>query len=271
MARRKNPQAQMSLGGHLKEFRNRFFWAALFIIAGSVGGWYLFDPVFNALQSPILQVAKDAHINATVNFGTIGGAFDLRLQIAAFIGVVIASPFWLYQLWAFVVPALQRRERLYTVAFLGSAIPLFLGGCAMAWYALPNFVHTLLSMTPSGSANLINANEYILFAVRILLVFGISFVLPVVLVLLNFMGLLTAKAILQGWRLAVVIAAFISALSTPVSDPTSMFLLMVPLLVLYFVALGIAWLHDRTVGRKQRKMLAEYGINDQPGGNDELG
>lgn len=260
MARRKNPEAQMHLGGHLKEFRNRFFWAALFIIAGSVGGWYLFDPVFNALQSPIIQVAKDSHINATVNFGTIGGAFDLRLQIAAFIGVVIASPFWLYQLWAFVVPALRRRERIYTVAFLGSAIPLFVGGCAMAWYALPNFVHTLLAMTPSGSANLINANEYILFAVRILLVFGISFVLPVVLVLLNFMGLLSAKAILQGWRLAVVIAAFIGALSTPVSDPTSMFLLMVPLLVLYCLALGIAWLHDRIANRRSQKMLSEYDI-----------
>ena len=251
----------MSLGGHLKEFRNRFFWAALFIIAGSVVGWYLFEPVFNALQQPILDVAKDSHINASVNFGTIGGAFDLRLQISAALGVVIASPFWLYQLWAFIVPALQRREKLYTVAFLAVAIPLFLGGCAMAWYALPNFVHTLLSMTPSGSANLINANEYILFAVRILLVFGIAFVLPVVLVLLNFMGLLPAKTILQGWRLAVVIAAFIGALSTPVADPTSMFLLMIPLLVLYFVALGIAALRDRFAGRRQAKMLAEYGID----------
>ena len=262
MARRKNPEAQMSLGGHLKEFRNRFFWAALFIIAGSVAGWYLFEPAFNALQQPILNVAKDSHINATVNFGTIGGAFDLRLQIAAALGVVIASPFWLYQLWAFIVPALQRREKLYTFAFLAVAIPLFLGGCAMAWFALPNFVHTLLSMTPAGSANLINANEYILFAVRILLVFGIAFVLPVVLVLLNFMGLLPAKSILQGWRLAVVIAAFIGALSTPVADPTSMFLLMIPLLVLYFVALGIAPIRDRIASRRQAKMLADYGISD---------
>jgi sec-independent protein translocase protein TatC len=264
MARRKNPEAQMSLGGHLKEFRNRFFWAALFIIAGSIGGWFLFDPVFNALQQPILSVAKDSHINATVNFGTIGGAFDLRLQISAFIGVVIASPFWLYQLWAFIVPALRRRERIYTFAFLGIALPLFLGGCAMAWYALPNFVHSLLSMTPAGSANLINANEYILFALRILLVFGIAFVLPVVLVLLNFMGVLSAKAILGQWRIAVVIAAFIGALSTPVADPTSMFLLMIPLLVLYFVALGIAALRDRFTAKRNAKMLSEYGLTDAP-------
>lgn len=262
MARRKNPEAQMRLGGHIKEFRNRFFAAAIFIIAGSVAGWFLFDPVFNALQQPIIQVAKQSGINATVNFGTIGGAFDLRLQISAFIGVLVASPFWLYQLWAFIVPALRRREKLYTISFLVASIPLFLGGCALAWYSLPNFVHALLSMTPKGSANLINANEYILFAIRILLIFGIAFVLPVVLVLLNFMGVLPAKLILKGWRLAVVISAFIGALSTPVADPTSMFLLMIPLLVLYFVAIGIAALRDRGRNRKQAKMLAEYGIEE---------
>lgn len=263
MARRKNPEAQMRLGGHIKEFRNRFFVAAIFIIAGAVAGWFLFDPVFNALQQPIIQVAKDSHINATVNFGTIGGAFDLRLQISAFIGVVVSSPFWLYQLWAFIVPALRRRERLYTISFLLAAIPLFLGGCALAWYALPNFVHALLSMTPRGSANLINANEYILFAIRILLVFGIAFVLPVVLVLLNFMGVLSAVMILRGWRLAVVISAFVAALSTPVADPTSMFLLMIPLLVLYFLALGIAALRDRFRKRQNTAMLAEYGMGEE--------
>ena len=245
MAKARNPRGQMSLGGHLKELRKRFFWVALFIIAGAVVGWYLFEPVFNALQQPIIRTAKNAHINATVNFSTIGGAFDLRLQVSAFIGVVITSPLWLYQFWAFIVPALKRKEKLYTAGFLGAAIPLFLGGCYMAWLAIPSFVNALLSMTPRGSANLISANEYILFAIRILLVFGIAFVLPVVLVLLNFMGLLTSRGIIKGWRVAVVVSAFIAALATPVADPTSMFLLMVPLMVLYFVAAGIAWFRDR--------------------------
>lgn len=264
MARRKNPSAQMSLGGHLKEFRKRFFWAALSIIAGAVAGWYLFEPVFNALQQPIIDVAKDDKINATINFGTIGGAFDLRLQISAFVGVVVSSPFWLYQLWAFIVPALRRREKIYTLAFLLTAIPLFVGGCYMAWWALPNFVHAMLSLTPSGSANLINANEYILFAVRILLVFGISFITPVILVLLNFMNILSAKSILKGWRLAIVVAAFIGAIATPVADPTSMFLLMAPLLVLYLVAVGVAAIRDRIAARKQRKFMAAYGAELEP-------
>lgn len=240
----------MSLGGHLRELRKRFVWSFVFIGLGTIAGWYLFDPVFAALQAPIVQAAKDTHVNATVNFSTIGGAFDLRLQISVFIGVLVSSPLWLYQLWAFIIPALKRKERIYTFGFLGSAIPLFLGGCYMAWLALPIFVHALLGLTPSGSANLINASEYVLFAIRILLLFGLAFVLPVVLVLVNFMGLVTAKGILKGWRLAVVISALVAALATPVSDPTSMFILMVPLLVLYFVAAGIAALRDRWVRKR---------------------
>jgi len=251
----------MSLGGHLKEFRKRFLWAALFIVAGTVAGWYLFQPVFAALQQPIITVAKAQHISATINFGTIGGAFDLRLQVSAFVGVVVSSPFWLYQLWAFIVPALRRRERLYTLGFLLTAIPLFLGGCYMAWWALPNFVQVMLSMTPPGSSNLINASEYMLFAVRILLVFGLSFVSPVVIVMLNFMGILSAKAIIKGWRLAVVLAAFIGAVATPVTDPTSMFLLMAPILLLYVLAIGVAWLHDRIVGRRRKRELQTYEID----------
>jgi sec-independent protein translocase protein TatC len=250
MAKPKNPQAAMSLGGHLKELRKRFVWSFVFIGLGTVAGWYLFDPVFAALQNPIVQAAKDSHVNATVNFSTIGGAFDLRLQISVFIGVVVSSPLWLYQFWAFIIPALKRRERMYTFGFLGSAIPLFLGGCYMAWIALPIFVHALLGLTPAGSANLINASEYVLFAIRILLLFGLAFVLPVVLVLVNFMGMVSAKGILKGWRLAVVISALVAALATPVSDPTSMFILMIPLLVLYFIAAGIASLRDRAVRKR---------------------
>lgn len=257
MAQRRDPKATMSLGGHLKELRRRFFWVALAVLAGSVAGWYLFDPVFAALQAPVVELAADQHVNATINFGTVGGAFDLRLQIAAFIGVVITSPFWLYQFWAFVLPALKRRERIYTFGFLGAAVPLFLGGCYLAWVSLPTFVRTLIGLTPTGSANVINATEYILFTVRILLVFGISFVLPVVLVFLNFLGLLPARTILKGWRLAVFLAAVIAALATPTADPSSMFYLMVPLLLLYFLAAGVAKLRDSWRLRRQTQQAAE--------------
>jgi len=235
----------MNLRGHLRELKNRAIFSALFITAGSVGGWYLFDIVFAALQAPIVEVAKNRGIEASVNFGTVGGAFDLRIQISIFIGLLVSSPVWLYNLWAFVTPALKKTERRYTLGFLLTSLPLFLGGCYLAWVSIPTFVDVLLGLTPEGSANIINANDYILFMIRVLLVFGLAFVTPVFLVLLNFMGTLSATAIVKGWRLATVIAAFVAAIATPTADPTSMFVLMVPLMLLYFVAAGVAALRDR--------------------------
>jgi sec-independent protein translocase protein TatC len=122
---------------------------------------------------------------------------------------------------------------------------MFLAGCAMAWVAFPTFVRTLLGFTPSGSANVISASEYVLFALRILLVFGIAFVMPVVLVLLNFIGFLSAKSIIKSWRVAILVIALVAALATPTADPMSMLLVMVPLIMLYMVSALIAWLHDR--------------------------
>jgi sec-independent protein translocase protein TatC len=175
----------------------------------------------------------------------VGGAFDLRIQISIFIGLLASSPVWLYNLWAFVTPALKKTERRYTLGFLLTSLPLFLGGCYLAWVSIPTFVDVLLGLTPEGSANIINANDYILFMIRVLLVFGLAFVTPVFLVLLNFMGTLSATSIVKGWRLATVIAAFVAAIATPTADPTSMFVLMVPLMLLYFVAAGVAALRDR--------------------------
>jgi len=247
----------MSLSGHLKELRKRLFWSALFIFAGSVLGWFVFDPVFALLQQPILEVAKNRNQIAAVNFGGVTSSFDMRLQVSIFIGVIGSSPIWLWNLWAFITPGLKKRERRFALSFVFSAVPLFLAGCYLAWISLPAFVQTLIGFTPAGSTNLIDGSLYILFTLRILLIFGIAFVLPVVLVLLNFAGLVTAKAILKSWRLAVFLTALIAALATPTADPMSMFLLMVPLLALYFVAAGVASLRDRASSRQVAALDAE--------------
>jgi sec-independent protein translocase protein TatC len=255
--KRKNPEGKMSLSGHLKELRKRLFWSALFILGGSVFGWFIFDPVFALLQQPILEVAKNRNQIAAVNFGGVTSSFDMRLQVSIFIGVIGSSPIWLFNLWAFITPGLKKRERRFTLGFVFSAVPLFLGGCYLAWISLPAFVQTLIGFTPAGSTNLIDGSLYILFTLRILLIFGIAFVLPVVLVLLNFAGLITAKSIIKSWRLAVFLTALIAALATPTADPMSMFLLMVPLLALYFVAAGIAAIRDRARGKLVAALDAE--------------
>jgi sec-independent protein translocase protein TatC len=240
----------MSLSGHLKELRNRLFWSALFIIGGSVAGWFMFDFVFNELQRPIVELAAKPGSNATINFPTVVSAFDVRLQVSIFLGILMSAPVWLYNLWAFVTPGLKKRERRYTIGFVVASVPLFIGGTALAWASLPTFVVVLVGFTPDGAANVINASEYILFTIRILLVFGLAFVLPVALVMLNFAGVITAQNIIKSWRMAVFVAAVVGAIATPVAEPMAMFLLMVPLLLLYFLAAGIAYLHDKRVAKK---------------------
>lgn len=251
----------MSLAGHLRELRNRLVWSAGFIVLGTIGGWFLFDPVFKFLQEPLLEVSRQRGVQAVVNFGTIVSAFDLRVQVAIFLGVIVSSPFWLYNLWAFITPGLKQKERRFTLGFLFSAIPLFLAGTALAWFSLPGFVVVLIGFTPEGSTNVINASEYVLFAIRILLVFGLAFVMPVVLVLLNLAGLATGKAILGSWRLAIFIIALVSAIATPTADPISMFLLMAPLALLYFVAVGIAYVNDKRRAKKYPELdTSEFAV-----------
>lgn len=167
---RKDKERRMSLGSHLKELRVRLSWSAGFLVVGTVIGWYLFEPVFKLLQAPLLEVTKARGIEAVVNFGTVVSAFDLRIQVSIFLGVIITSPFWLYNLWAFVSPGLKTRERRFTLGFLFSSVPLFLAGAYIAWSSLPSFVIVLIGFTPEGSSNVINASDYILFAIRIVLV-----------------------------------------------------------------------------------------------------
>ena len=245
MARVKNPEKKMGLGGHLRELRNRLYWSALYILIGSVAGWYLFDFVYNQLIRPLKTLDANPNYNVSVNFGTVVGAFDLRFQMAIFLGVIFSSPFWLYHIWRFSSPALKKRERRYTLAFLLTASPLFLVGCALAWYGMPTFVIGMLSCTPTNAASFLSANEYILFTLRLLLIFGIAFVLPVILVFLNFLGVVSGAGIKKSWRLAIFISVLISALATPVADPVSMLLVAIPLIAFYFIAMAIALARDK--------------------------
>ena len=210
----------------------------------------MFDAVFNELQRPIVELAAKPGSNATINFPTVVSALDVRVQVSIFLGILMSAPIWLYNLWAFVTPGLKKRERRYTIGFVLASVPLFIGGTALAWSSLPAFVVVLVGFTPDGAANVINASEYILFTIRILLVFGLAFVMPVALVMLNFAGVITAENIIKSWRMAVFVSAVVAAIATPVAEPMAMFLLMGPLLILYFVAAGIAYLHDKRVAKK---------------------
>ena len=247
-------EGKMSLGGHLVELRKRLYLSAIFIVLGAVAGWFSADFLLAQLREPIFLVASSQDRVATLNYDGITSAFDLKLQIAFTVGIVISSPFWLYQIWAFFMPGLTRREIKYTLGFMLSAIPLFIAGCAAGWFVYPHIVALMTSFAPSDDATIITAKTYFDFVLKLVLVVGVAFVLPVFLVLFNFAGLLSAQSILKSWRIAVLVITLFTAIATPAADVLSMFLLAIPMVMLYFLAAGIAWIHDRRTAKKHSSL-----------------
>jgi sec-independent protein translocase protein TatC len=247
--RRSNPEGRMTLGQHLLEIRRRLAWIAGAVLAGTIGGWFLYDLVWPLLERPIQHIDKSHQ--AIINFTNITGAFDIRVQIAFTIGIVISSPVWLYEIFAFLVPALNRREKRYIFTFIFTAIPLFLAGCTVGWIVFPHMIELMSSFVPAGSASFYDAKYYLDFVLKLVIVVGFAFELPVFLVLLNFMGVLRAKTIVKGWRWAVLSIVVFTAIATPAADISSMMLLALPMTVLYFVAIGVSFLHDRRVDRRK--------------------
>jgi len=234
----------MSLGAHLKEFRRRLLISLVAIVLAAVLGWLASDYVFVRLQDPILAVAEATGRDAALNFDTVVGAFDLRLQIALTIAVVLAAPIWLYQLWAFITPGLHRKERRYAIGFLVTAVPLFLAGCTAGWFSFPHVIELLVSFAPADSMSALSARYYYDLILKLLIAIGISFVLPVVLVFLNLARVLSGRSIIRAWRWAIIGTITFTAIVSPSVDILSMFLLAGPMLVLYFAAAGIALLVD---------------------------
>lgn len=249
----------MSLGEHLVELRKRLLWAGVSIVLGAVAGWFIAIPVWQLLQEPITMVAEAYDREAQLVYPTITSSFDLQMQLAIYIGIFVSSPVWLYQIFAFIVPGLTRREKGYIFGFFFSAVPLFVAGCAAGWFVMPNIVTLLAGFAAEGTASLYAAKEYLNFVVKLMLAVGVGFVMPVFLVILNFMGVVSAKGLLAGWRWAILLITLFTAIATPAADVFSMFLLAVPMVALYFIAVGVAFWHDRVAARRLKKLDAELG------------
>lgn len=253
----------MSLGGHLVELRKRLMISALAIVVGLVAGWFLSGMVWDVLRQPVEAVAELGR-EATIAYNDISSGFDTKMQISLFIGVLIASPVWLYQVWAFLAPGLTRREKLYGVGFLAAAVPLFLAGAYAGWLVLPNIVKLMASFQPADDAFYLSARTYLDFTIKLMLAVGVGFVMPVLLVLLNMLGVVRGKSILKSWRVAVLCIVLFAAITTPAADIMSMFILAVPITALFFAAAFIAVLHDRRVDKRRAKEFEEYDLDDVP-------
>ncbi|MGD6978921.1 MULTISPECIES: twin-arginine translocase subunit TatC [Citricoccus] len=253
VSRRKNPDGQMPLKDHLRELRNRLIIAGVGLLLGAIVGFIIYQPFFSALIDPVHRLSDEGRI-VTVAFSAVGQPFDIMLQVALFVGVVISSPVWLYQLWAFVVPGLKKKEKRYALGFIAAAVPLFVLGVVLGWLVLPEAVQFFVGLSPEGTANVITADVYIPFVLRLFLAFGVALVLPVVLVGLNMLGVLPGRQILKHWRITVFIIALIAALAAPGSDAMTMFYLAIPLVLLFGVAIVICLINDRRRARRMARL-----------------
>lgn len=250
----------MSLRSHFAEFRKRLVLVAAGVLLGAIGGWFVYEPVFQILQDPLMDAAATRETAIALNFNGAFTALDMRFKVSFFLGLIASSPWWLYQLWAFITPGLTRRERRYTVGFVAAAVPLFLAGGLMAWWVLPRAVVLLVDFVPDGALNLQDAQGYLIFVMRIMLAFGIAFLLPVIMVAVNFAGVVRASTFRGAWRWAVMLAFIFAAMMTPTADVLTMFLLALPIVALYFAALGLCHLRDRSTDRRRARTEAEDSL-----------
>jgi sec-independent protein translocase protein TatC len=249
------PDGSMSLFEHIAELRYRLIIMALTIIVGTVVAWFFRDYLTELIFRPY-QVAADAlrakNPNADITLVNNGVAspFTLALKVSALAGILVTSPILLYQLWAFVVPGLLAKEKKWTLIFLGSATPLFLAGVAVGYYVMPKGLVVLLGFTENGIANLQDVNQFLSFLMRFMLVFGIAFLIPEVVLILNIIGVLKAKY-LSKYRSIIIFGTFVfGAVATPSTDPFSMLALALPMTVLFIVAEVIAHILDRRKARR---------------------
>jgi sec-independent protein translocase protein TatC len=248
----------MPLLDHLRELRKRIIRAAFFILIFSILGFVYYNQIITTLAEPVCDL-KLAQSSGSNNCGSLFisgvlGPLNLQVKVAFLTGVIVSAPFWLYQFWAFIAPALHRKERRKSVLFIIAATPFFTLGAALAYYILPIAIRVLFGFTPDSLNNLVRFDDYLSFVLRIILIFGLAFELPVFLVSLNLIGILSGRAILKPWRFAIFgITVFVAAFS-PTADPLSMAALALPLIVFYFGAGGIALLVDKKRDKKSKQI-----------------
>lgn len=250
----------MALREHLVEARNRLFKALIALALATVGGFFIYDEILELLINQVNEAG------GSVNFDAVMSPFDIMLKVSLFVGLVVSSPVWIYQIWAFIVPGLKKNERRLGYSFAAAAAPLFIGGLAMAYFILPYALQFFISLAPENSQMLVRIDTYLPFVFRLLLAFGLAMLVPVLMVGLNMAGALKAKTILKNWRITVFLIALVAAMAAPGGDAITMFALAGPLFVTFAAATLICWFNDR----KRAKKLAAQDIENERMASGEI-
>ncbi|MEU3356450.1 twin-arginine translocase subunit TatC [Streptomyces sp. NPDC037389] len=259
----KDPEGRMPLAEHLRELRNRLAKAVLAIVVVAIVAAFYNKQIMDFLSSPVptcpdRDLAKSHGGNcAVLVFSNLTSPFTTIVKVCLLVGVTFSSPIWLYQLWAFLAPGLHKNEKKYTIAFVATAAPLFLAGAYLAYWIMPTSMQVLLSITPDSAANTLALDDILDFSVRMILVFGLAFELPLILVMMNLVGLVSGRTMAKWWR-GVVMGTFVfGAVATPSTDPFGMCVLAVPISILYFGAVGFSILNDKRRERRNPDRLLD--------------
>jgi sec-independent protein translocase protein TatC len=259
-SRRANPDGTMTLIEHIYEFRRRLGFALLAVVIGGIFGFIWFETKLGPIPSlGDIMIGPYCQIPSQQRLGGIDGcrllqtvpfeSFMIRLQVGVAAGAVLMSPAWLYQIWAFIAPGLYSKERKYALTFVSFASVLFAIGAVLAYLLVPHALELLTSFGQDQFVTALTADKYISFILSLLVIFGVSFELPLLVVMLNRVGVVKYVQ-LKKWRRGIVFALFVfAAFATPGSDPFSMLGLAGALTVLFEIAIQLARFHDRKLDK----------------------
>src|ERR1700680_519188 len=262
MATSEHPEEAAETGGqmtffeHLVELRKRIISSLIAIAIGAFVGVSIGKYVINYVTHPMLKALSDAHLEPKLIYTHPAGYFNLMITLGIYIGVVLASPVVLYQIWLFVAPALYKHERGAISGFLFSTVFLFLAGIAFGYFVtLPYMLKFLVRFTVvslPGIEPMITVTEYVDLTLMVLLGFGLVFEMPVLIFFLSIFGIVTPQFLWKNIRYAILVIAIVAAIITPTPDATTMLIFMAPMVALYFIGIAVF----AVVVRKRERRLA---------------
>ena len=246
------PDGRMALADHFRELRARLIRSALVLVVSFLVAIFFYDQLLELVRDPYTQaqtkLLKEGTQSQIVVRDATGGLL-LQMKLCGVAALIVSAPYWLYEIWAFIVPGLHPKEKKYTRMFACVAGPLFLGGVALGYYILPKGLEVLISFVPDDTLNLVDFTTYFSFLMRMLLIFGIAMEIPLFVVLLNLAGVVSGKQLGKSRPWIVIGTMVFAAVATPSTDPFSMLMLAIPMLILFAISEVIARTVDRVRGR----------------------
>jgi sec-independent protein translocase protein TatC len=229
----------MTVVEHLSELRSRIMVSLISFVAVSTAAFFFYEPLLRLLTEPLCEVPRRLLGPAGCQLNVLGltEGFQFRLKLTALAGIALTSPVWIYEIYAFIVPALTPKEKRYSIPFVLSSVTLFAIGSVFAYLTLPKGVEFLIRLGGEGLNPFFTAEKYLNFVGLVLLAFGVTFQLPLVLIFLGLVGAISVEQLRRNRKVALVAIFALAAIVTPSQDPYTMSILAIPLYGLYEVTI----------------------------------